>query len=297
MVVHSEYPEAKFGSIFHPSDFSEASEIAFEHALRIALATQARLNLLYVATDGDAEYAEEHFPGARATLERWRMLPDGSPAHAVAELDIEVNKAVRSSDDPVEASLDFLEQHPADLIVLAVHQYEGRMRWVKERVGEPIARGSGEMTLFVPHEVAGFVSHDTGSVALRNVLVPIAAQPRGEPALEAAALIVQSLGVAEGTFHILHVGSRDTMPIMQFKAPPGWEIQRIVVDGEPDEMILQTADSIGADLIVMTTEGPHGFLDALRGSTSARVLRHTKCPVVSLPASQWFSRVRRFWTG
>jgi nucleotide-binding universal stress UspA family protein len=134
-------------------------------------------------------------------------------------------------------------------------------------------------------------------VALRNVLVPIATKPRGEPAFDAAALIVQSLGVAEDTFHVLHVRSRDTMPITKFEGPLGWSIEQIVVDGEPDEMVLQTADSVGADMIVVTTDGPQGFLDALRGSTSARVLRQTKCPLMNLTATQLFSRVRRFWTG
>jgi nucleotide-binding universal stress UspA family protein len=285
----------KLGSIFHPSDFSDASGIAFEHALRIALATQARLNMLHVGEDEDAE---GRFPDARATLERWRMLPARSSAHAVAELGIEIREVVKSSDDPVAACLDFLEQHPAELIVLAVHQHEGRLRWTRERVGEPIARGAGEMTLFVPHEVAGFVSRDDGSVSLRNILVPIAIKPRGEPALEAAALMVQSLRLAEGTFHLLHVGSSpDEMPSIPFNTPPGWSVRKTVAGGEPAEVILQTADSVGADMIVMTTEGPQGFLDALRGSTSARVLRETRCPLMNLPANQWFSRVRRFWTG
>jgi len=35
----------KVESIFHPSDFSEASEIAFVHALKIALVTQSRLSI------------------------------------------------------------------------------------------------------------------------------------------------------------------------------------------------------------------------------------------------------------
>jgi nucleotide-binding universal stress UspA family protein len=35
---------------------------------------------------------------------------------------------------------------------------------------------------------------------------------------------------------------------------------------------------------VMTTEGPHGFLDALRGNTAARVLRDVRCPVLTLHA-------------
>jgi hypothetical protein len=33
----------KVESVFHPSDFSEASEIAFLHALKIALVAKAKL--------------------------------------------------------------------------------------------------------------------------------------------------------------------------------------------------------------------------------------------------------------
>lgn len=284
----------KLGSIFHPSDFSDASQVAFEHALRIALATQTHLNMLHVAAD---ESADSGFPGVRSTLERWNFLPEGSLPHAPLDLGIEIRKVVATSDDPVSACLTFLEQHPAELIVLAVHQYEGRMRWVKERVGEPMARAAGEMTLFVPHDVPGFVSHENGTVSLKNILVPVATKPRGEPALEAAALMVQSLGLSEGTLHVLHVGRPSQMPRFNFEPPPGWHVERMVREGDADEIILQTAHSLSADMIVMSTEGPDGFLDALRGSTSQRVLRGTRCPLMNLPASQWFSRVRRFWTG
>jgi len=39
--------EVKVESIFHPSDFSAASEIAFVHALKIALVAKARLTVLH----------------------------------------------------------------------------------------------------------------------------------------------------------------------------------------------------------------------------------------------------------
>jgi nucleotide-binding universal stress UspA family protein len=39
-----------------------------------------------------------------------------------------------------------------------------------------------------------------------------------------------------------------------------------------------------ADLIVMASEGRHGFLDAFRGSTSERVLHHVHCPLAVIPA-------------
>ena len=40
---------------------------------------------------------------------------------------------------------------------------------------------------------------------------------------------------------------------------------------------------ITADLIVMTTDGPDGFLDGLRGTTSVHVLNRARCPVANLP--------------
>jgi nucleotide-binding universal stress UspA family protein len=33
----------------------------------------------------------------------------------------------------------------------------------------------------------------------------------------------------------------------------------------------------------MPTAGHHGVLDALRGSTTERVIRHAPCPVLALP--------------
>ena len=40
--------EIKVESVFHPSDFSEASEVAFAHALKIALVAKAKLTVLHV---------------------------------------------------------------------------------------------------------------------------------------------------------------------------------------------------------------------------------------------------------
>jgi len=131
----------KLESIFHPSDFSEASEVAFAHALKIALVVGAKLTMLHVEASPSAEWQD--FPGVRDTLERWKLIPKGSPKSAVGWLGIEVDKIIASSKDPVKACLGFLGKHPEDLIVLAVHQREGPVRWLERSVGEPIARGLG----------------------------------------------------------------------------------------------------------------------------------------------------------
>ena len=53
----------KVESIFHPSGFSHASEIAFAHALRIALVAEAKLTMLHVKENSNAGWHD--FPGVR----------------------------------------------------------------------------------------------------------------------------------------------------------------------------------------------------------------------------------------
>jgi nucleotide-binding universal stress UspA family protein len=285
MSQNSLFPEYKIGSIFHPSDFSASSEIAFVHALKIALTSKALLNMLHVATDSNEDVDWHDFPGVRETLERWKLIAPGSPKQAVVDLGIDVCKVVAEGKEknPVKACLEYLEINSADLIVLAVHRHEGFMRWIGKSVGEPIARGSKEMTLFIPEGVKGFVSWEDGSVNLKNILIPVASKPSPKPALEAARRLIGNLKLPAGTVTLLSVSPTGEMPPLDLPADTGWTWNQKVVEGEPVEEILKTAEDINADLIIMTTDGPDGFLDGLRGTTSERVLWKAKCPIANLP--------------
>jgi len=53
------------------------------------------------------------------------------------------------------------------------------------------------------------------------------------------------------------------------------------------ESILGTAKKVKAGLIVMSTEGRHGFLEALRGSQTEQVIGQAPCPVLAVPAVGW----------
>jgi nucleotide-binding universal stress UspA family protein len=271
----------KLESIVHPSDFSEASEVAFVHALKIALVAGAKLTMLHVEASPGAEWQD--FPGVRDTLERWGLIPKGSPKSAVGQLGIAVAKVLRLSKNPVKACLGFLEENPTDLIVLAVRQHEGNMRWLGKSVGKPIARRAGQMTLFTPHGVEGFVSRKDGAISLRNILIPVTIKPRPQPSVESAERLIRSLQLPTGMVTLLHVGSTSEMPLPRLPVVSDWTWNRVAKVGEPADVILQTAMELRADLIIMTTDGPDGFLDALRGSTSERVLRQARCPVANLP--------------
>jgi nucleotide-binding universal stress UspA family protein len=273
--------DVKIASIFHPSDFSEASEVAFVHALKIALVAEAKLIMLHVEARPGAEWQD--FPGVRETLERWRLIPEGSPRSAVGQLGIKVAKVLKLSNDPVKSCLGFLKENPTDLIVLAVHQHEGRMRWLGKSVGEPMARRAGQMTLFLPHGAGGFVSREDGSISLRNILIPVTSKPRPQPSVESAARLIRNLHLPAGTVTLLHVGPAAEMPSIKLPEDTDWAWNRVAKSGEPADVILQTAAELHTDLIIMTTDGADGFLDALRGTTSERVLSKARCPVANLP--------------
>jgi nucleotide-binding universal stress UspA family protein len=269
-------------SILHPSDFSEASRVAFAYALKAALIAKARLTLLHVLPVG-AENDWHDFPGVRETLERWGLLPPGSPARAVPKLGIDVRKVTGHDGDAVRSVLGYLDQHQTDLIVLAPHRHDGRVGWFHKSVAEPIARKSGQMTLFVPDGVTGFVSPADGSVSLTSVLIPVAATPRPMPAIASAVRLVRQLQCPTGTFTLLHVGNQELAGDLFQPDVPGWTWNSVVRPGDVTDGILGTAEEMKAGLMVMTTAGHHGFLDALRGSTSERVLRRTTCPLLAVP--------------
>ena len=281
MNQNPDYSYPLVDSILLPSDFSAGSLTAFHHALKAALVAKSRLTILHVSPNAAAGWTD--FPGVRDTLQRWGLLPPGSPKNAVPKLGIDVHKVVARDTNPVKSVLRYLEERPADLIVLATHAHEGRASWLRQSAAEPIARQSGQMTLFIPGGVAGFVSANEGKVSLSKILIPIADKPRPQPALAAAARLAVRLQRESGTFLLLHVGEAGAMPAVQCPEVPGWQWKNITRAGDVIDGIVDTAAKEAVDLIVMCTDGRSGFLDALRGSHSERVLRNAKCPLLTVP--------------
>jgi len=276
------------GSVLHPTDFSEGSLVAFNHALKTAMLSKSKLTLLHVSPSGDAEWSD--FPGVRGTLERWGVLPQGSPKSAVAELGIKASKIVANEGNPVNAVIHYLDQHPTDLIVLAASKRDGNVQWLEKSVAEPVIRKAGEMTLLIPSGCDGFVSPQDGTVNLTNMLIPVAQTPDPQPALNAAVRLVNKYKCATGTFTIVHVGRADTMPQFDCPVVPGWTWKIELLTGEVIKSIVNAAKDFSADLVIMATDGRNGFLDGLRGSHSERVLRYGAVPLLTVPIGSRISR-------
>ena len=147
------------------------------------------------------------------------------------------------------------------------------------------------MTLFVPKGLEGFVSARDGSVSLTSILVPVAATPAAQPAVHAAARMASRLNCPAGVFTLVHVGEKTDMPQLQLPEVPGWRWSTEIRTGDIIEGIIESASAVHAGLIVLTTDGRNGFLDALRGSHSERILQKTPCPLLAIPASGFIASV------
>jgi len=67
------------------------------------------------------------------------------------------------------------------------------------------------------------------------------------------------------------------------EAPTGASIEIVLCEGDAASEILNQANSLGADLLVIGTHGRSGFERLVLGSVAEKVLRKARCPVLSVP--------------
>jgi nucleotide-binding universal stress UspA family protein len=276
-------PAAPFvTSVFHPTDFSESSQFAFNHALAVTVRCKGELAILHAGVDAP-DHAFEHFPAVRGTLERWGHLSASSPQSAVFdELGVRIKKISLHQRSPVQAAHDYLEERHADLVVLATEGRDGLPAWLKPSVAERLARETRSMTLFVQRDVSGFVDRDNGTIALSRILVPVAHAPTAQPALACATRIAR-LVETPVEIVVFHVG-QDPMPIIGTLQDPLLVFREERGHGQVVAEIERAVRDFGTDIVVMTTDGRDGFLGAMgRGSHTERVVRLAACPVLSIP--------------
>lgn len=270
-------------SIVHPTDFSDASAQAFVHALRIALNAKCALTLVHVAA-GAATVEWTSFPHIRIALAGWGLAKETDmPAAVAAKLGVTIAKVELEAQSAVGGVLKFLDQNPADLIVLATEGREGVARWLRGSAAEKLARHARTPTLFVPENTRSFVDPLRGEVHLKRVLIPVDREPAPAAAVNTIMGFAHMLAGPDVEERLLHVGGNP--PELQHHRAPHRQAPVALRKGDVVQAILDAAADWPPDLIGMATAGHHGFLDALRGSTTERVLRRSPCPLLAVPAT------------
>jgi nucleotide-binding universal stress UspA family protein len=145
---------------------------------------------------------------------------------------------------------------------------------------------------------------------IRHILVPVHDGPESDDAVTLARTLAAAFGAA---VHLVHVIEHPlvTPGPYQFHLPDTPERReraynaacarlRRVADmlrghgvwatiearsGVPADEIVEAAIDYGADLIVMATHGRSGLQHLLSGSVAEQVMRHARCPVVTVRAA------------
>jgi len=160
------------------TDFSEASDEAFAHALALALAYKHHFYLLHVKNpERDPEWSS--FPQVRETLARWGVIDaDAAQSEVETKLGIKVAKVEIDNEDIPGGILDFIWQHPTNVIVMATRGRQGLDRLLYGSKAEEIFHRTHVLpAIFIGPEARGFVDKSNGQIRLERILIPVAHNP------------------------------------------------------------------------------------------------------------------------
>jgi nucleotide-binding universal stress UspA family protein len=255
---------------------------SFVHALRLAVATRARLEII----DTRSRKKSSIRLGVRETLERWKNLEDTSGTENPDQSGLRVKKVVKNTKLGKEV-VERLRYEHRDLLIVGTHHRSGIAGLFSRDVSSQIPNLHRQTTLYVPDKSRGFVEAASGAVVLKKILVAVAPEPPIEPALGLLRRLVRLLAIPNVEIQAVHCG--ETFPRVSPEARAGlsWE-QHLLPRGAASvsAAITEAAGQAGADLIVMATKGRSSLAQRFTGSTTEQVVHGASCPVLAIAAQR-----------
>jgi nucleotide-binding universal stress UspA family protein len=297
-------------SILCPTDFSECSCRAIDHAVALARWSQAELTLLHVypfllPLAGDTPYFPSGLPLDAAT--RTRLLGELEAAAQPARSGGLTPKLLLVEGDPCEEILRQARATGADLIVTGTHGRRGFDRLVLGSVANRVVHHAQCAVLTVPRPPEGTVAP---AALPQEILCPVELW-ESDPIVAAAFAIARAANARVTLLHVLenlshyeaaarqahidwatfHEGLKEDAAhqlrnTAARHSAEGGRVAEMVVGGKPYREILNVAATLAANLIVMGIHGRSALERLFVGSTTSHVLRQAPCPVLTVRAAE-----------
>jgi nucleotide-binding universal stress UspA family protein len=272
--------------ILVPTDLSDFSDLALDYALYFQKRLESQITLMYAEEftfvftgeypigyyfeDVNAmkkhaskllhEYVKTHVPSACPVA---TILVDDTPARAV----------VRTADDL-----------NADLIIMGTHGRHGIHRAFLGSVTERVLRETQRPVMTVlPKE-----GTPRGQVKIETILCPVNFTTVAREAVENASVLAAAL---DAQLIVMNVVEGDIATPGEEKRFSAWidlllpsrtRYEQIIVKGDPASRVLETAEQLGADLILIGAQHKL-FKDAtVIGTTTERITRFARQPVLTV---------------
>ncbi|MCG3132987.1 MAG: hypothetical protein HMLKMBBP_00073 [Planctomycetes bacterium] len=260
------------------TDLSSDSGKAAEVAARIASATGAKLDVFCAVHSAAADDAGVALERARAGADAVaRRHADGAPGTTVSASVV---------DDVPGGILDHVRETGASLLVVAPHGVTGWKKVLLGSVTEQVIRRAKGAVL---------VARPGGTGELKRILVAIDRGAGAGPALRTAVSLARALGADVEVAHVAsparyllplvtpgagthHVGERLLAKITKdverrvAAVPTGGKPVAVrVLEGSPAAMVVEEAQRIGADLVIVGTSERSRASRAVLGSVARAV--------------------------
>lgn len=289
-----------YDRILVPVDGSDGADAAVRHALALAEATGAAVDVVHVVEPGLGESPLDDPDSTSARRERGDALL-ADVEGAAADRGLEVTTALLAG-TPHEAILEHAADRGSHLVVMGRHGAgtvgERLLGGVTEKVlragalpvltawatdGDDTVADAGE--LLVPTdgsdcaEVAGEHATTMARVADATVHVVSVAD------VDAAAGVFDAGGVSEEFVRNVEARCREAVSRMAGDVQRAIDrpVERAVVRGRPGAALREYVEEAGVDLVVMGAHGRSGVSRWMLGSVTERLLRTTDVPLLVVP--------------
>ena len=279
------------------SDFSPHAASAQRHAIALVKLFGGSLELFtsaYIPPQALAAMATGMAPGLIQEARDQARRQVEAAAAELRDTGVAVTTSI-STDEPSSAICARAAEINADLIAAGTRGHTGLAHVVFGSVAERVAR-LAKCSVLTAHA-------DTPAPSgYRRVLVPTDFSPDSERALAVARQLVAKTG---GKLVVLHSydlpalltggaalaqaslekalqdAGRDKLAALKATLG-GVDVETVLEQGRPDMAVLETADRIKAELIIMGTRGRTGLAHVVLGSTAERVIRRAHPAVIAV---------------
>ena len=290
--------------ILVPTDFSQASNLAFEVAKQIAAVLSAEIHLLHVRILLEDPHVLEEGQRqlerllTRADQKTREVLSTETASHAEAVIHPHLVRGLTAPESIIQAGLDI----GCDLIVMGTHGRHGLKRFFLGSVAEQVVRTAPVPVMTIRPDMP------VGKLEGGQILVPYDFSEPARAILPAVAGWARALKASIRLLHIVEpiiypeFYAVDLMPedmIGTISQRAGENLRRVaeeylsgldvtteVMTGHAAETLADEATPERSSLVIMATRGLSALEHLLLGSVAQYVVRHAAVPVLTLRPSQ-----------
>ena len=276
--------EHRVPRILAPVDLGHSSEAALRCAQMLVSRLGAELTVMYVNDALTLQSYDQIYTGYRdLPEEQEELMEDAVRAFASPHLGDSKYDVLVVADDTARAIATAADRRDANLIVLGTHGRHGWSRLLDGSVTESLMRMTDRPILSVPQCV--------GKHEATTLLCPVNFTPLARHAVKAACRLADDL---DAQLHIVHVAqdrSHSDLAALRSairdwidpKAERRCEFRQIVHRaGSAADHILECAQDVGADLVIVGGgRHPHRMQPG-RPTTVDRLIRHSVVPIMSV---------------